>query len=443
MITTRISLLLVLALLAGNATAQNPPVQAAGAFFFFDAATFAAKDTTKGRIEVFVKVAYSELLFTRYQNKLFRARYDIEYQVRDLDENIVASEVQDKEIVSDNYDATISDVRFHFSRMTFNVAPGDYQLTAVITDKETMKSGQRKLRITVRTFRARPLAISDLIFADKIQTDTLDQIFNIVPNVFKSFDHDYKDYLIYFEIYNQEFSSQYSDDSDKSGAKEIKIIYLVRNVNQKIIYADSLIKESWRFQTFSSIKIDKEKVKFGKYILDVVITDGRHVAKTKTIFNVRASTFAATALADEEFDLDQAIRQLKHIARSVNLGKVLKREVSEKEKFFDDFWTVRDPTPDTKNNELMIEYYRRIDYANRYFSAGVREGWDSDRGMVYVVAGTPDNIERHPFDPNSKPYEVWFYYTYNLRLVFVDFLGFGDYDLYNRQDFEHFLFVRR
>jgi len=57
------------------------------------------------------------------------------------------------------------------------------------------------------------------------------------------------------------------------------------------------------------------------------------------------------------------------------------------------------------------------------------EGWRTDRGMVYIRFGAPENVERHPFETNSRPYEVWRYYNLNYEFVFVDDTGFGDYRL--------------
>jgi len=49
--------------------------------------------------------------------------------------------------------------------------------------------------------------------------------------------------------------------------------------------------------------------------------------------------------------------------------------------------------------------------------------------MVFIILGTPNNVDRHPFDLESKPYEVWQYYELNRSYVFVDETGFGDYRL--------------
>lgn len=210
-----------------------------------------------------------------------------------------------------------------------------------------------------------------------------------------------------------------------------------------MIVEDSSYQEVWQFQTFSSVEIDKKDISYGKYILDVVVSKGGQRASSKAIFDVRLSTFTSPSMTSSTFDLDVAIKQLRHITRNINIGKILKGTQAEKAKFFEEFWKTKDPTPETERNELMEEYYRRIDYANRYFTSGFREGWDTDRGMVFVVMNAPDDIERHPYESDAKPYEIWYYYEANLKLFFVDFSGVGDYELYNRQEFESYVMLHR
>ncbi|MDZ7822184.1 MAG: GWxTD domain-containing protein [Candidatus Marinimicrobia bacterium] len=65
--------------------------------------------------------------------------------------------------------------------------------------------------------------------------------------------------------------------------------------------------------------------------------------------------------------------------------------MKEKRKFFTETWENLDPTPGTERNELMNEYYYRVQTANQRFS-GQREGWRSDRGMIYIIYGEPDAV---------------------------------------------------
>jgi len=76
----------------------------------------------------------------------------------------------------------------------------------------------------------------------------------------------------------------------------------------------------------------------------------------------------------------------------------------------------------------MNEYYARVKIANQRYSHYF-DGWKTDMGMVYITYGDPNDIERHPFDMDQKPYEIWQYYDLNREFTFIDATGFGDYRL--------------
>jgi GWxTD domain-containing protein len=164
-------------------------------------------------------------------------------------------------------------------------------------------------------------------------------------------------------------------------------------------------------------------LKGGRYKLELTVGEGKDAVKKFKDMSIHWMDMPSQAT-----DLDQAIEQLLYIAKGREIKKMKKLEGDEKMAAFKDFWKQMDPTPGTDGNELMDEYYRRVDYANRNYST-FRPGWKTDRGMVYIILGPPNEVERHPFESDSKPYEVWTYYTVNRYFVFVDYSGFGDYRL--------------
>ena len=103
----------------------------------------------------------------------------------------------------------------------------------------------------------------------------------------------------------------------------------------------------------------------------------------------------------------------------------------EKRRFLFEFWERRDPSPGTVENEMKREYLRRAEYADQAFSTGRKEGWQTDRGRVYIIYGPPDEYDRHAADMAMKPYEIWFYHELQggVRFVFGNLLGFRDYIL--------------
>jgi GWxTD domain-containing protein len=117
----------------------------------------------------------------------------------------------------------------------------------------------------------------------------------------------------------------------------------------------------------------------------------------------------------------------------------------ERDKFIEQFWLRRDPTPGTPANEFKDEHYRRIAYANRRFrSLAGTQGWKTDRGRIYITFGPPDEIENHAAGSYERPaeqgggrtsvfpFQQWRYRHVeeigdNIIMEFVDRTQTGDY----------------
>lgn len=63
----------------------------------------------------------------------------------------------------------------------------------------------------------------------------------------------------------------------------------------------------------------------------------------------------------------------------------------ERRKIFDQLWLQFGETPQAAAN-LIKQYYSRMEEANRLFSS-FKEGWKTDKGMVYMIFGPPSLIE--------------------------------------------------
>src|SRR5262250_2708440 len=118
----------------------------------------------------------------------------------------------------------------------------------------------------------------------------------------------------------------------------------------------------------------------------------------------------------------------------------------ERDKFIEAFWDRRNPNPDSEDNEFKDEHYRRIEYANEHFPAGI-PGWKTDRGRIYIVFGPPDEIESHPSggtyerpieegggETSTFPFEDWRYryiegIGQEVIIEFVDTCMCGDYHM--------------
>ncbi|NBW70300.1 MAG: GWxTD domain-containing protein [Bacteroidetes bacterium] len=127
------------------------------------------------------------------------------------------------------------------------------------------------------------------------------------------------------------------------------------------------------------------------------------------------------------YQIDVAIDMLRFIIGDETVDPVLKLSSKEKLAFFNDFWNPKDPIATTPENELMTEYYRRIDYAyNTFSTTSEPEGYQSDQGQLYIKMGPPLDIERS-FPTNGNVRETWTYP--NGEYIFTASSGFGDFKL--------------
>jgi GWxTD domain-containing protein len=83
---------------------------------------------------------------------------------------------------------------------------------------------------------------------------------------------------------------------------------------------------------------------------------------------------------------------------------------ADREEFIQKFWEIRNPDPNSPTNEFRDEYYRRLAYANDQFGTpGRHDGWRTDRGMVYITLGPPQQLTPYRSSQYLTPLEIWFY----------------------------------
>ncbi|MFU8811554.1 MAG: GWxTD domain-containing protein [Balneolaceae bacterium] len=126
------------------------------------------------------------------------------------------------------------------------------------------------------------------------------------------------------------------------------------------------------------------------------------------------------------YNLDVAINMMQFIVDDQQLRELRSGSQTDRERKFREFWEQRDPTPDTEFNELMAEYYARIDYAYANFTTPQTAGYASDQGRAYILFGEPENINRQ-LRTSGPTQEIWEYG--NRTLVFEATSGFGDFKL--------------
>ncbi|MEX1211607.1 MAG: GWxTD domain-containing protein [Balneolaceae bacterium] len=123
-------------------------------------------------------------------------------------------------------------------------------------------------------------------------------------------------------------------------------------------------------------------------------------------------------------NLDVAIDMLRFILPEDPLREIKRGSAAGREQAWLAFWKERDPTPDTEYNELMVEYYRRIDHAWETYTTPEQPGYESDQGRTWIRLGPPERTERR-YPPGQATQERWYYP--DRVILFEATTGFGDF----------------
>jgi len=378
--------------------------------YYQDFLNFQSAKTGYTRLDIFIEVPYSAMQFVKTGEK-YESDYSVTISVFAEDkETLVDEKLWDEQINVNDFKQTTGGNNYNISIKSFDLKPAKYFIRTAIDDKDTKKSYVSTNMFTLRDLDSLP-NISDLMFI--AQETIVAGSRKILPNVTRQLNVEKEGIPLFYEIYN-----------DKP--QKLKMEYIISEMEKKVIFADTVYKDidSGKTQVFHNIKL--KGLGLGNYLVRVKILDSTDKELATTIKSFSSRWIGVPSAIT---DLDKAVAQLIYIATSSE-KKYIEAATTKDEKIkrYLEFWKKKDPNPADEENQVFNEYYRRINYANAYFSHYI-EGWRSDRGMVYITLGPPNNIDRHPFDYDAKPYEVWEYYDLNQQFVFIDETGFGDYRL--------------
>ncbi|MDZ7262976.1 MAG: GWxTD domain-containing protein [candidate division KSB1 bacterium] len=381
--------------------------------FYYDLVNVASPDSELSRLQIYVKIAYENLQFTLVEGR-YQARYEISATIFDRDGNQIDGRTEEETVEVEQYDLTNSRVNYSTSYLKFDLPVDKYKISLGLTDLETKSTRKVKDQIQLRNFRKDNLMMSDLAFVREVQVDSLG-VKSFHPDIAEAIVDLRSDLFVYFEIY-----SRLVEDEN------FNVFYRIKNAKGKEIQRHSYRRSKDGQRTLEYFQIPGARLSQGLYALELKVETDRSKAEINKRFFVRWGNLPATVS-----DIELAIRQLKYIAAKKEMDVFKKAAPDEMLDKFVQFWRNHDPTPGTEANEWMDEYYQRVQFATDNFTV-FREGWKTDMGMIYIIFGPPSEVERHPFESGSKPYEIWYYHNINRYFEFMDETGFGEYRLLTR-----------
>ncbi|MBI4645799.1 MAG: GWxTD domain-containing protein [Bacteroidia bacterium] len=250
--------------------------------------------------------------------------------------------------------------------------------------------------------------------------------FDLKPYVSTLFPQNMKNFIFYTEIYNTD--KIFKDDQG------FLVTYYIKSYRTNDVYKDLSCFQKKKPKPVIVIlgEFSIEKLPSGNFSIVIEIKNkNNQIVKTEELFFQRInpdmyidiSEFVSIN-ADNTFvrqynnkdtliDYIKCLRPISDEREELFAKNVIKNsELSFMQNYFYNFWFKRN----SENPELeWNKYYSVVKIINKSFSSQIKNGYDTDKGRVYLQYGAPNQIIEEKYDPNAFPYEIWHYYHLNTQ----------------------------
>ena len=364
-----------------------------------------SKDSIK--ITTFVEVPFSALQFVKKNNQ-FLASYDVTIIAQNDEGSQIKRKIWSDSIKVSSYIETKSKIRSKKYYTNINVGKEKYTIISEVYDKDTRNKGTQKRNLNFLKNKKMPSLMQPIIIVN------LDGNWGFKNNEFPILGKRirYLDRDIHLLV------SGFIDPGEYSLS-----VFAKSNILNKEYVVDVVTDHDGFF--VYRVKIDKDYLLSFTADFEVVLKQLKNIKKIN-----KKITIYRPGMTSQLGDIEKSLRQMKYILTNKEQKKLKGLKGKELEDLFLKFWKDRDPTPETNQNEIMEEYYARIRYVNDYYNMSWKEGWETDMGMIFILFGAPDNIQRtNPNNSNTTIFQIWNYDRLNKQFIFKDQNGFGDFRL--------------
>jgi GWxTD domain-containing protein len=293
----------------------------------------------------------------------------------------------------------------------FHVPPGAYNLSVTVRDVGGSRSASQQAAITVPSLGSGRLSTPTLVY-EATGRSVLDSAPRLLasPRSSAVFGRD-STVAIYVEGYG-------------SGTR-LPVNFVVRNDKGAEIWRDSTA-------------LGRNGALFSGVVNVPISTVGVGVAR---VFFTRRDARGADSIGAPLFvsfgediplmSFEDMVGYLRFFATPSRLNALRSAPPEKRATMWAEFLRATDPVPETATNEELQAYFGRVQQANVQFRMDRNPGWLSDRGMVFVALGEPDEVFDRSINrtlsttqvTSSARLQFWQYRQYNTQLVFYEDTG--------------------
>jgi GWxTD domain-containing protein len=365
----------------------------------------ASPDTTL--VLASISVPNRALTFTREGDR-YRAPYEVKLTISRGDVEAANVDVMEIVRVGSFREINRTDESVIFQHY-FHIPPGVYTLSAMVRDIGGSRNATQQATIRIPILSTGRFSTPLLVYeaAGRSVLDSLPRLL-ASPRSSAVFGRD-STVAIYVEAYGL--------------GTRLPVDFVVRNDKGAQLWRDSAIL-SRRGALFNGV-VNVPISTVGVGIAQVAFT------RRDSPDSARAPLFVSFGEDIPLMSFEDMLGYLRFFATPFQLSQLRTAPLERRATVWAEFLRATDPIPETATNEEMQNYFGRIQQANAEFRADRNPGWLSDRGMVFVSLGEPDQIlERNvnaamsttQIGSNTR-LQVWQYRKYSSQLVFYEETG--------------------
>ena len=354
-----------------------------------------------------ISVPNRALTFTREGDR-YRAPYEVKIAMSRGDAEVANVNAMEIVRVGSFREINRTDESVIFQHY-FHVPPGVYTLSVMVRDVGGSRTATQQATVTVPSLSAGRFSTPLLVYeaAGRSGLDSAPRLL-ASPRSSAVFGRD-STVAIYVEAYGQ-------------GAR-LPVDFVVRNDKGNRLWRDStsLARKGSLFSGIVNVPISS----VGVGIAQVFFT------RRDSPDSAKAPLFVSFGEDIPLMSFEDMLGYLRFFASPSRLSSLRTAPLEKRATVWAEFLRVTDPIPETPTNEEMQAYFSRIQQANIEFRMDRTPGWLSDRGMVFVALGEPDQIVERTMNgsmtttqiASTTRLQIWQYRQYNSQLVFYEDTG--------------------
>ncbi len=344
-----------------------------------------------------------------------------------IGEVAVMMEIRDKDsiVASDAYRLTSpfmrdSIVEDFYDVKRFKLDPGTYNFNILLqdmnSDADPIKANQR---IYVEEM-GDAISISDIEVAEVAYVGDPNSSFyksgyDIIPRLSTFYPEQLNTIPVYLEIYN----STMLEDSVFGLKQRVIDAQTGAEIEELTVFSRHYASEV--VPILRSVPI--EKVRTGKYILSYTLINKNMTELSTQSYEFERSNDEPMAFFTNEIVLDPSfqasitddsvgyyLESLIPISKAEDVRTIIdilkEKNENKARKFLQVFWTHTAPYDPY---EGWIKYKQQVQLVEKIYSNNFQEGFETDRGRVYLQYGSPTNIITKEVSSTEYPYEIWQY----------------------------------